>query len=55
MAVINGPESVKGDGHNVVIVSDEKYGIEHFDKGGNSNWQKRGWKKVKNPDLWQRL
>ncbi len=55
MAVIKGLEALKGDGHHVVIVSDSKYVIEPFDKGWIANWQKRGWKKIKNPDLWQRL
>jgi ribonuclease HI len=29
--------------------------VEAVDKGWLLNWEKKNWKKVKNPDLWQRF
>jgi ribonuclease HI len=55
MAVIKGLESLKYDGSSVVVVSDSKYVVEAVSQGWLFNWEKKGWKKVKNPDLWQQL
>jgi ribonuclease HI len=55
MAVIKGLETLKTDGLNVVVVSDSKYVVEAIRQGWLLNWEKKGWRKVKNPDLWQQL
>lgn len=39
----------------VLVVSDSRYLIDAFEKGWLANWQRKGWSKVKNPDLWQSL
>lgn len=39
----------------VHVVSDSKYVIDAFEQGWLANWQVKGWKKVKNPDLWQAI
>ncbi|SMB79084.1 ribonuclease HI [Deinococcus hopiensis] len=39
----------------VHVVSDSKYGTDAFEKDWLSNWQRKNWKNVKNPDLWQAL
>ncbi|WP_019011609.1 ribonuclease HI [Deinococcus aquatilis] len=39
----------------VHVVSDSKYVIDAFEQDWLSSWQRRHWKKVKNPDLWQAL
>ncbi|SMB97613.1 RNase H family protein [Deinococcus hopiensis] len=37
------------------VVSDSRSVIGAFEKGGLGNSQRRTWKNVKNPDLWQAL
>ncbi|GHG39687.1 MULTISPECIES: ribonuclease HI [Deinococcus] len=39
----------------VHVVSDSKYVIDAFEQDWLSGWQRKGWKKVKNPDLWQTI
>lgn len=39
----------------VHVVSDSKYVIDAFEKDWLSSWQRKNWKNVKNPDLWQAL
>ncbi|ACO47443.1 ribonuclease HI [Deinococcus deserti] len=39
----------------VHVVSDSRYVIDAFEKDWLSNWQRKNWKNVKNPDLWQAL
>src|SRR5256885_1348611 len=55
MAVIKGLEALKKEASQVVVVSDSKYIVEALQKGWLFNWEKKAWKKVKNPDLWQRF
>ncbi|NVK04897.1 MAG: ribonuclease HI [Flavobacteriia bacterium] len=55
LAVIIGLEALRKDGLNVLVVSDSKYVVDAVEKGWLQNWQRRGWAKVKNPDLWKRL
>lgn len=40
---------------DVHVVSDSKYVIDAFEQGWLHNWQRKNWKNVKNPDLWQAL
>lgn len=55
MAVIKGLEALKKDGNKVIVTSDSKYVVEAVRKGWLFNWEKKGWKKVKNADLWKRF
>jgi ribonuclease HI len=55
LAVIVGLEALKVAGCEVTVVSDSKYVVDAFQKNWIGNWKRRGWAKVKNPDLWKRL
>lgn len=55
LSVIVALESLKGEGHSVNIYSDSKYVVDSVEKGWLKTWQQRGFKNVKNPDLWQRF
>lgn len=55
LAVIKGLQALKFDHLEVVIVSDSKYVVDAIEKGWLFEWEKKGWKKVKNPDLWQQF
>lgn len=55
LAVIVALETLKGTGHSVMIYSDSKYVVEAVEKGWVFNWQKKGFKSKKNPDLWSRF
>lgn len=54
-AVIEGLKAIKDkQSHPIVVYSDSDYvvsGATVWYKG----WEQKGWKKVKNPDLWQEL
>lgn len=39
----------------VKLYSDSEYVVNAMTKGWIQKWIKKGWKKVKNPDLWQQL
>ena len=54
MAVIVGLEALKS-GCEVRVVSDSKYVVDAFNLRWIDGWKRRGWAKVKNPDLWKRL
>lgn len=53
LAVIKSLEAVRWQNANIEIWSDSRYVVDAIEKGWINNWQARGWKKVKNPDLWQ--
>jgi len=55
LAVIVGLEAIKQPGWKVRIYSDSKYVVDAVSKGWLWNWQKNGFKKKKNTDLWQRF
>ena len=55
LAVIVGLEALKVSGCEVTVVSDSKYVVDAFLKNWIGGWKRRGWAKVKNPDLWKRL
>ncbi|MCQ2184609.1 MAG: ribonuclease HI [Bacteroidales bacterium] len=55
MAVIVGLEAIRWQGADVNVVSDSSYVVKAINEGWLTSWQAKGWKKVKNPDLWQRL
>lgn len=53
LAVIKGLQAIKWKDAQVEIWSDSSYVVKAINEGWLENWQKKGWKKVKNPDLWQ--
>ncbi len=55
LAVIIGLEALKQEGEDVTIYSDSKYVVDAVEKGWVFNWEKTGFKKKKNPDLWKRF
>lgn len=55
LAVIVGLEKLRNPGTSVLVVSDSKYVVDAVTKGWVFNWEKKGFKDKKNPDLWQRF
>jgi len=55
LAVIVGLESITERGQSILIFSDSKYVVDSVNKGWVFNWEKQGYKKKKNPDLWRRF
>ena len=55
LAVIKGLEAVKWDNADVQVYSDSTYVVKAVTENWLQNWQHRGWKKVKNVDLWVRF
>lgn len=55
LAVIEGLEALKADGHQVMVYSDSRYVVDAVEKGWIFGWERKGFKDKKNPDLWQRF
>ena len=55
LAVIVGLEALTRDGVEVEVYSDSKYVVDAVMKRWVFNWEKKGYKDKKNPDLWQRF
>jgi ribonuclease HI len=55
LAVITGLEALKKPNSNVVIYTDSKYVADAVEKGWIFQWESKGFKKKKNPDLWIRF
>lgn len=55
LAVIKGLEAIKWQNAEVEIWSDSTYVVKAITEGWLENWILKDWKKVKNPDLWQRF
>ncbi|MFN8288300.1 MAG: ribonuclease HI [Chitinophagales bacterium] len=55
LAVIVGLETLNRDGVDVQVYSDSKYVVEAVMQRWVFGWEKIGFKKKKNPDLWQRF
>ena len=55
LAVIKGLEELKFDNSDVVVYSDSKYVVDTVEKGWLLLWEKKSFKKKKNPDLWKRF
>ena len=53
LAVIVALRSLKTKKHKIRITTDSKYVVDAVNKGWLWNWQKTGFKKKKNVDLWQ--
>jgi len=55
MAVIVGLEAIRWDNAVVEVWSDSTYVVKAITEGWLDKWIPKNWKKVKNPDLWQRF
>ena len=55
LAVIVALEALKNPGMEVLVVSDSKYVIDSVEQGWVFDWEKKGFAKKKNPDLWKRF
>lgn len=55
MAVCVALEALKFDGTDVTLYSDSKYVVDSVEKGWLFGWEKNGFQKAKNPDLWMRF
>ena len=55
LAVIVGLEALKNVGSEVIVYTDSKYVADAVSKGWVFDWEKKGFKKKKNPDLWRRF
>jgi ribonuclease HI len=55
LSVIVALETLKNDGSAVTIYSDSKYVVDAVEKRWVFDWEKKDFKKKKNPDLWQRF
>ena len=54
LAAIEGLNALK-EACSVSLYSDSKYLVDAYLEDWISNWEKQNFKKVKNPDLWQKM
>jgi len=55
LAVITGLEALKSDNCQVTVYSDSRYVADAVEKGWVFEWEKKGFRGKKNPDLWIRF
>lgn len=55
LAVIKGLEAIRWSNAEVHVVSDSSYVVKAINEGWLEKWKRKGYAKVKNPDLWMRL
>lgn len=55
LAVCVALEALKFEGTDVTLYSDSKYVVDSVEKGWLFGWEKNGFAKAKNPDLWMRF
>jgi len=55
LAVIIALETIKWENANVKVYTDSKYVSEAINQGWLWEWEKKRFKKKKNPDLWKRF
>ena len=55
LAVIVGLETLKIAPSKAKVYSDSKYVVDAVEKGWLFGWEKKNFKKKKNPDLWKRF
>lgn len=55
LAVIKGLEAIRWQNATVEVWSDSQYVVKALTEGWLENWIRKDFKKVKNPDLWQRF
>ena len=53
LAVIKGLEAIRWENAEVQVYSDSTYVVKAVNEGWLEKWESSGWKKKKNPDLWQ--
>lgn len=53
LAVIEALKKLKKPGTKVVVFTDSKYVADAVEKGWVFNWERKGFKERKNPDLWK--
>lgn len=53
LAVIEGLRAIRWEGAEVQVWSDSTYVVRAITEGWLMNWERKGFAKVKNPDLWQ--
>jgi ribonuclease HI len=55
LAVIVALEQLKYKGSEVILYSDSSYVCNAINKDWIHNWEKKGFRKTRNPDLWKRF
>lgn len=55
LAVIKGLEAIKWNKASVEVWSDSSYVVKAITEGWLETWERKGFAKVKNPDLWLRF
>jgi ribonuclease HI len=55
LAVIIGLEQLKIQGSRIKVYTDSRYVSEAINQGWLFDWERKGFKKKKNPDLWRRF
>jgi ribonuclease HI len=55
LAVIEGLEALKIAGSKVTVYTDSRYVADAVEKGWVFQWEAKGFKNKKNPDLWARF
>lgn len=55
LAVIRGLEAIKWKNAEVHVYSDSSYVVKSVNEGWLFGWEKKGFAKAKNPDLWQKF
>lgn len=55
LAVIKGLECIRWKRAEVEVWSDSQYVVKAITEGWLEKWVLKDWRKVKNPDLWQRF
>ena len=55
LAVITGLEAIRWDHATVEVYSDSSYVVKAVNEGWLWDWERKGFAKKKNPDLWQRF
>lgn len=55
LAVIVGLEAIKRENAEVIVYSDSTYVVKAVNEGWVFNWERKGFDKKANPDLWRRF
>ena len=55
LAVIAGLEAIRWQNAEVTVISDSQYVVKAVREGWLFNWEKKGFAKAKNADLWMRF
>ena len=55
LAVKKGLEAIKWQNAEGEVFSDSSYVVKAVNEGWLRNWERKGWKKVRNIDLWMRF